>query len=69
MISSPLRRIVLSVLFAVPVSVASAAIKLPAMFADHMVLQRGMEVPVWGSGAEPNARVEVEYARGQRSHR
>ena len=41
--------------------VASAAITLPAMFCDHMVLQRGMEVPVWGT-AEANQRVEVEYA-------
>jgi sialate O-acetylesterase len=27
---------------------AAAEVKLPAIFADHMVLQRGVPVPVWG---------------------
>jgi sialate O-acetylesterase len=40
---------------------ASAAITLPPMFGDHMVLQRGMAVPVWGK-ANPNEHVTVEFA-------
>ncbi len=33
------------------VSIAGAEVKLPAIFADHMVLQRDAEVRVWGSAA------------------
>ncbi|MEA2736202.1 MAG: sialate O-acetylesterase [Humisphaera sp.] len=44
-----------------PVEVDVAALKLPAMFSDHMVLQREMEVPVWGK-ATPGQTVTVEYA-------
>jgi len=29
-------------------SLASAEVKLPAMFSDHMVLQRGLPITVWG---------------------
>src|SRR5215470_2109630 len=29
-------------------SAAFAEVRLPAIFSDHMVLQRGMTVPVWG---------------------
>lgn len=36
-------------------------ITMPTMFADHMVLQRGMDVPVWGTTA-PNTRVNVSIA-------
>ncbi len=38
-----------------------AALKLPAMFTDHAVLQRGMPVPVWGT-AEPGEQVTVAIA-------
>jgi sialate O-acetylesterase len=37
--------IILALLFAPAVS---ADVSLPAFFSDHMVLQRGVEVPVWG---------------------
>src|SRR5688500_239127 len=40
---------------------ALAEIKLPSLFADHMVLQRGMAVPVWGT-VEPNQEVTFEIA-------
>ncbi len=30
------------------VSVARADVKLPGLFSDHMVLQQGMRVPIWG---------------------
>ncbi|WP_395730818.1 sialate O-acetylesterase [Prosthecobacter sp.] len=37
---------------------AQAAITLPAVFSDHMVLQSGKPVPVWGT-ADANAEVTV----------
>jgi sialate O-acetylesterase len=40
---------------------ADAAVTLPKMFSSHMVLQRGMNVPVWGMAA-PNEKVTVEFA-------
>ena len=39
-------------------SQAGAAIQLPAFFSDHMVLQTGKPVPVWGK-ADPNEKVTV----------
>jgi sialate O-acetylesterase len=38
-----------------------AAIKLPPVLGDHMVLQRDTPVPVWGSAA-PDEKVRVEFA-------
>ncbi|MEP6673209.1 MAG: sialate O-acetylesterase [Chthoniobacter sp.] len=35
-----------------------AAVKLPALFSDHAVLQRGIAVPVWGT-ADPGEEVTV----------
>ncbi len=40
---------------------ASAALKLADPFGDEMVLQQGMQVPVWGS-ADPGAVVTVAFA-------
>jgi hypothetical protein len=40
---------------------AFAGLEPGAPFADHAVLQRGMEVPVWGT-AVPGSRVKVEFA-------
>lgn len=37
---------------------APAAVKLPAVFSHHMVLQRDMAVPIWG-WAEPGEEVTV----------
>ncbi len=42
----------------------AAEVKLASLFTDHMVLQRGMPVPVWG-WADAAATVTVEFA-GQR---
>ena len=42
-------------------SSASAAVKLPSIFTDHMVLQRDKAVPVWGKAA-PGEEVVVEFA-------
>ena len=41
-----------------------AAVQLASPFSDHMVLQRGRPVPVWGTGT-PGEAVSVEFA-GQR---
>ena len=40
---------------------ASAAVKLPTVFGNGMVLQAGMPVPVWG-WAEPGETVTVKFA-------
>lgn len=37
-----------------------AEVKLPAVFSDHMVLQREMAVPVWGQAA-PDEQVTVRF--------
>ena len=39
-------------------TLTSAAIKLPAIFGDHMVLQRQQFNPVWGQ-ADPGERITV----------
>ena len=44
-------------LFAIP---ASAAVKPSALFTDHMVLQREIPVPVWGT-ADPGETVKVSF--------
>ena len=40
---------------------AEAAVKLGSLFQDHMVLQRGVAVPVWGQ-AEAGEQVTVNFA-------
>ncbi len=47
-----------------PITASAADFKVAAIFADGMVLERGVKVPVWGSGS-PGAKVAVEFA-GQR---
>ena len=37
-----------------------AAVKLPALIGDHMVLQRGMPVRIWGA-ADPGESVKVDF--------
>jgi sialate O-acetylesterase len=41
---------------------ASAAVRLPAVISDHMVLQRGAQIPVWGWAA-PNEAVSVRIGK------
>jgi sialate O-acetylesterase len=43
------------------VSLSSAKIKVASVFSDHMVLQRGKPVPVWGT-AKPGEKLLVEFA-------
>jgi sialate O-acetylesterase len=45
---------------------ASAEVKLPAVFTDHMVLQREEAVPVWGQAA-PAENVVVEFGGQKKS--
>src|SRR3954470_10773571 len=40
-------------------SSAFAEVNVPSLFADHMVLQRDIEIPVWGTAA-PSDEVAVE---------
>jgi sialate O-acetylesterase len=56
-------RIVKGLLFAVLLlrSAIAADLRLPAIFGDHMVLQQGQPLPVWGR-APPGATVRVAVA-------
>jgi sialate O-acetylesterase len=38
----------------------SAAVKLPAPISDHMVLQRGLPVRIWGT-ADPGENIKVDF--------
>ena len=42
-------------------SVASANVRLPKIFSSHMLLQRGLEAPVWG-WADAGEEVTVQFA-------
>ena len=47
---------------------AQADVRLPALFSDHMVVQRGRPIPVWGWGTPGQAiSVSLAGARGQAS--
>src|SRR5436309_3235353 len=39
---------------------AQSAVKLPALISDHMVLQQGMPVRIWGT-ADPGEAVRVDF--------
>jgi len=54
------QHLILSCILALVTS-AQADVALPRLFADHMVLQRAMSVPIWGT-AEPDEQVIVECA-------
>ncbi len=47
-------------------NLAQAEVQLPALFTDHMVLQRGVPCPVWGTAA-PGEQVTVSFAGQQKS--
>src|SRR3954453_22426005 len=53
-------------IIALPLSHARAAAKLPAIFGDHMVLQQGAKLPVWG-WADPNETIKVFIAGQEQS--
>jgi len=50
-----------ALLLALPAALQAGEVKLPAMFSDHMVLQRDLPVPVWG-WADDGTEVTVEFA-------
>jgi sialate O-acetylesterase len=54
---------VLLILLSANTSIAMADVGLPKVFADHMVLQRNMEIPVWG-WADPGEDVVVTLGDG-----
>src|ERR1043165_6717043 len=51
--------------FALSAYAARAEVRLHNLFSDHMVLQQGTSVPVWG-WADDGERVTVEFA-GQKA--
>ncbi len=59
-----MRKIVLSIVLSSFVALVSAQISLPKVFADNMVLQRDLEIPVWGN-SYPEATIiaELENAK------
>ena len=66
--NSPILRV--SVLFSLLLSatVVRADVRLPAIFSDHLVLQAGVAVPVWG-WADPGEAVTVTIAGQTRDTR
>jgi sialate O-acetylesterase len=54
-------RFLATVLLACFIVNVSAQVKMPAIFSDNMVLQREMNLPVWGT-AKPQSTIEVELA-------
>lgn len=50
----------LSLIFLLSQTTVIAQLRLPALITDHMVLQRGVKIPVWG-WAEPGERIEVTF--------
>ena len=42
-------------------SSAKADVRMPAIFGDHMVLQQGISLPIWGE-ADPGEQVSVNFA-------
>lgn len=53
--------IVSAVIFAPLASLSASDLRLAGIFTDHAVLQRDMEMPVWGWG-EPGEKVTVTFA-------
>jgi sialate O-acetylesterase len=53
-----LRNVLLIVLLALLCQPAFAAVKLPGIFSDHMVLQQDLPIKIWGT-AKPAEKVQV----------
>lgn len=58
--SIPFRFALLALTLLAFASPLAAEVKVPNLFSDHMVLQRGRPVPIWGT-AEPNEKVTVKF--------
>ena len=64
-----LRRVavlVLCGLFAAGMFASAAAVTLPGVIGEHMVVQQGKDIPVWGK-AEPGEKVTVKLGRKKAS--
>lgn len=59
--SKVVRMVCIGLVLFVAVSSAVADLKLPAIFSDHMIVQRDQAVPVWG-WADPEEEVTVSLA-------
>src|SRR5690606_30851365 len=55
-----MKRYLFTALLTLVALIAQADVKLPKIFSDNMVLQRGQEIPVWGT-ADPRERIEVTF--------
>ncbi len=60
-ISRPGALLIGTLIFLAAVLPAVAAVKLPAIFGEHMVLQQEMPAPVWGT-ADPGEKITVAFA-------
>lgn len=58
--------VILTLASALGPAVVKAELQLGSLFSDHMVLQRNMPVPVWGT-ADPGANVTVDFAGQKKS--
>lgn len=56
-----MKKIVLLITIVLLSAISYADIKLDSLFSDNIVLQRGMEVPVWGR-ADDGEKITVEFA-------
>ncbi|MBP9094343.1 hypothetical protein KBI23_25220 [bacterium] len=55
-----MRSVLLTVLLALLSQPAFAAVKLPGIFSDHMVLQQDQPIKIWGT-AKPSEKVQVTF--------
>lgn len=53
-------------IFSGSVITANASLSIAPVFSDHMVLQRGMALPVWGT-AEPGAEISLSFGGQSKS--
>ena len=49
----------LSLFFAISTASTFAELRLPAVISDHMVLQAGQSVPIWGWAEEGEAQLQA----------
>ncbi len=54
-------KLIFAALSAIATFQTQAEVKMPAIFSDHMVLQRDIIVPIWGT-AMPGEKVSVSIA-------
>lgn len=65
---SHLRSFLMVLFLGISVSIATAQLKLPAIFGDNMVLQQQQRIPIWG-WASPGVEVQVSFAGQTRTAR